>query len=171
MKHEKFYYSTTNVPLLRRKSYANVVFALLMLCVVALNVFMLLKTDDLSLIENIASITTTLIALAFILFQIFQISQSVAIVKRIKKDGYVEADTLMMNFDTKMSTGNIIRVAEYVLVLITLVAVAGFVTYCVWRYIYFSYINYYIPLACALLITTYYSSKNFDYMYMLKKGL
>lgn len=175
MHHEKYNYSTSTVPTLRRKMRWSCVFALLMIAIMFLEIYLLLDAYkskiDLSIAENIVSIVTMVFALLFILMQIAEVARCVAIIKKVKQNGYVQASTLLMNFDRKTSFGNVFRLLEYILLLITIIGVVGFATYSVWNYIYSSTINYYLPVFLAVLLSTYYSSKNIENMYALKNGL
>lgn len=175
MHYEKYNYSTSTVPVLKRKMRWNVLFAIIMISIILLEVFMMVHSSrsniKLSLTQNIVSIVTLVFALCFVLVQIAEVAKAVALIKKIKKDGYFQADTLLMNFDKKSSFGNILRLTEYILLLITIVAVVGFATYSVWQYIYSSIINYYLPLLLCVLVSTYYSCKNIDNMYILKRGM
>lgn len=174
MHHEKYNYSTSTVPTLKRKARWSCIFALLMIGIMFLEIYLLLdaykSSIDLSIVENIVSIVTMVFALLFILMQITEIARCVAIIKKIKKDGYVQANTLLMNFDKKTSFGNVFRLTEYILLLITIIGVVGFATYSIWAYVYSSTINYYLPIFLAVLLSTYYSCKNVENMYALKKG-
>lgn len=174
MKHEKYNYSSANIPTLKRKIRWNVLFSILMIAILLLEVFMLLNAHkskvDLSIIENVISIATMIFALSFVLVQLGSVAKNLALIKKIKKDGFVEYDTLLMNFDKKMSFGNVFRIFEYSIFLATAIVVAGFTTFAVLKYIYASQINYYIPLLLTTVITSHYSCKNVDTMYTLKKG-
>ena len=174
MKHEKYNYSSANIPTLKRKIRWNVLFSILMIAILLLEVFMLLNAHkskvDLSIIENVISIATMIFALSFVLVQLGSVAKNLALIKKIKKDGFVEYDTLLMNFDKKMSFGNVFRIFEYSIFLATAIIVAGFTTFAVLKYIYASQINYYIPLLLTTVITSHYSCKNVDTMYTLKKG-
>lgn len=174
MKHEKYNYSSANVPTLKRKIRWNALFSILMIAVLLLEVFMLLNAYkskiELSIVENIVSIATMLFALSFVLVQLGSLAKNLALISKIKKDGFVEYDTLLMNFDKKMSFGNVFRIFEYCIFWATAVVVAGFTTFAVLKYIYASQINYYIPLLLTTVITSHYSCKNVDTMYTLKKG-
>lgn len=174
MKHEKYNYSTGNVPILKRKIRWNAVFSILMILIILIEVFLMLNAyknkADVSIIENIVSIVTMIFALSFVLVQLGSIAKNVALINKIKKDGFVQYDTLLMTFDKKTSFGNVFRIFEYIIFLATAIVVAGFTTYAVLKYIYASQINYYIPILLTTLITSHYSCKNVDTMYNLKKG-
>lgn len=174
MKHEKYNYSSANVPTLKRKIRWNALFSIFMIAIILLEVFMMLNAykskADLSMVENVVSIVTMIFTLSFVLVQLGSIAKNVALIKKIKKDGFVEYDTLLMNFDRKTSFGNVFRIFEYCIFLATSIVVVGFTTYAVLKYIYASQINYYIPLLLSTLITSHYSCKNVDTMYTLKKG-
>ena len=113
MKHEKYNYSTGNVPILKRKIRWNAVFSILMILIILVEVFLMLNAyknkADLSIIENIVSIVTMIFALSFVLVQLGSIAKNVALINKIKKDGFVQYDTLLMTFDKKTSFGNVFR--------------------------------------------------------------
>ena len=174
MKFEKFNYSTANVPNLKKKVRWSVVFSVLMISIILLEIILMVHSfashDNLSIPENIATIFTLLFSLIFVLYMISIVARNMAIIKKIKQNGYTASDTLMYDFSSRTSSGNIFRLFQYIMLLICVIAVAGFVTYAIFSYIYKSTINYYIPLLLSSLIASYYSCKNVELNYLLQKG-
>ena len=173
MKLKSYNYNQGDITEFKKYIGWLIVCALASLSVLALQSFLLINANkrgvDLSTGEMIAGYGCIIFALIFLVFMIIEIIRHCAIIKKINKQGTVEIKNISLNYSKKFAFGNIVRFFDYLILTITSIFVVAFTTYGVYNYWYYSTVNYYIPIALFLLVSTFYATKMLEHKYALEK--
>jgi len=141
--------------------------------VAILQAYMIVKSNnnniELSNLEMVASYGCLVMSIVFVLFMIAEISRYAVLIKKINSNGIVENKTIGFDYSKALSLGNLFRFFEYIILTASVVFVIGFATYCVLNYLYYTTVNYYLPIALMVLVTTLYSTKMFEFKYEIEK--
>lgn len=173
MKVKNINYSNSHIPELKKYIAWLALFALGISIIAILQAYMIIdvnkKNIDLSNLEMIASFGCLIMCIVFALFMLVEISRYIVLIKKINTNGNIENKTYGFDYSRKFSFGNMFRLFEYIILTASVIFVIGFATYCVLNYVYYTTINYYLPIALMVLVTTFYSTKLFEFKYELER--
>lgn len=173
MKVKRINYNSTHVPEFRKYMVWLSLFAIGVTLIAVFQAFLLVKANskgiELSTIEKIVGFGCLIFSLAFILLMIGEISRHIVLIKKIKVSGFIESKTFGFDYTSKFSFGNLFRIFEYIVLIACIIFVVGFTTYSVLNYIYYTTVNYYLPIAMMVLVSTFYATRMLELKYVIEK--
>ena len=174
MKVRSISYNSTHIPEIRKFILWIGLCAVFVLLVGTIQTYILINANkngvNLTTAELVSSFFCLIISLVFVLFMAEEIARHLVLIKRINANGFVESKTLSFDYSKKLSFGNFFRLFEYVLLTLTVILVVAFTTSCVLDYLYYTTINYYVPIVLMVLVTTFYSTKMLEFRYAIEKS-
>lgn len=173
MKVKNISYNSTHIPDFKKHIVWLGLFAIGVIIIAFFQATILIKANnngvELTTLEMVAGFGCLIVSLVYVLFMVAEISRHFVLIKKINDNGFVERRTFVFDYSSKFSFGNLFRLFEYIVLTATVIFVIGFTTYCVLNYVYYTTINYYLPIILMVFVTTFYATKLIELKYEVEK--
>lgn len=166
-------YSNLNKKQIKSHMVSLLVYMMAMLAVFAFQITYFVKTyfDSASLpkLQLIIGIIVLYMSLMYAIVLFVNFFSSKKILKELKSFGVAERKGIKYNFNGKDSSGNLLRVLNFVVTTIATIVAVAVLTYSVYNFIYARIINFYLPTIAFVWVATMYSCHNIQNNYEIQK--
>lgn len=173
MKYKSISYNNSHIPGLKKHIVWLALFGIGVMLVSIFQAVVIVRTTtkeiELTTWETVASYACIALSVIFLGMIVAEMIKYIALIKKVNASGSINSKIFTFDYSSKLSLGNMIRLFEYITLLITSIFVVGFTTYCVLHHLYYTTSNYFLPICFLLLLTTSYGTKMIELQYEIQK--